>query len=361
MASGDPMGDSWTLAPAELELVLTKSRLNQLGFAVLLTFFRERGRFPRGEAEVPAQGIAALSKQLRVATPLDGQAFLSERTAERVRSEIRRRFGFREATVADADRLTAWLRDHVGAEVSGEIEPMVERLEAKCREWAIEPPAAERVERIVRAARRAHEERLYCAVHERLLPATRKRLDALLRPLKAGDEDPDDGPQDTAGSAPAVLLKLRGSPGRPSLASMQEELTKLELIRQIELPVDLFDRVSPRDLERCRLRVSIQAPRELRRHPDAARLTWLSAFVYLRARSLTDDLVDLLIETVHQIGARAERKVERELLDDLKRFTGKQNLLFELADATLAHPDGVVRDVVFPVVGEQKLRDLVKE
>ena len=28
---------------------------------------------------------------------------------------------------------------------------------------------------------------------------------------------------------------------------------------------------------------------------------------------LTDDLVDLLIETIHQIGARAERKVEREL------------------------------------------------
>ena len=45
--------------------------------------------------------------------------------------------------------------------------------------------------------------------------------------------------------------------------------------------------------------------------PDAARITWLAAFVYLRARSLTDDLVDLLIETIHRIGARAERKVER--------------------------------------------------
>jgi hypothetical protein len=81
-------------------------------------------------------------------------------------------------------------------------------------------------------------------------------------------------------------------------------------------------------------------PGRARRHPNAARITWLAAFVYLRARSLTDDLVDLLIETIHQIGARAERKVERELLDDLKRVTGKQNLLFELADVTLAQPDG---------------------
>ena len=127
------------------------------------------------------------------------------------------------------------------------------------------------------------------------------------------------------------------------------------------MPTDLFDKVSPLDLERCRKRVSVEVPRDLRRHPDAVRITWLAAFVYLRARSLIDDLVDLLIETIHQIGARAERKVDRELLEDLKRVSGKQNLLFELADATLAQPDGVVRDVVFPVVGEQTLRDLVKE
>lgn len=104
-----------------------------------------------------------------------------------------------------------------------------------------------------------------------------------------------------------------------------------------------------------------EAPHELHRYPDAARMTWLAAFIYLRARSLTDDLVDLLIETIHQISARAERKVEREHLEDLKRVSGKQNLLFNLADATLAQPDGVVREVVFPVVGEQTLRDLVKE
>jgi len=142
---------------------------------------------------------------------------------------------------------------------------------------------------------------------------------------------------------------------------MQEELAKLKLIRRIELPANLFDHASPRELERCLRRVAVEAPHELRRHPDAARIAWLAAFVYLRARSLTDDLVDLLIETIHRIGARAERKVERELLNDVKRVTGKHNLLFELADATLAQPDGVAREVVFPVVGEETLRDLVKE
>src|SRR5512135_1491854 len=71
--------------------------------------------------------------------------------------------------------------------------------------------------------------------------------------------------------------------------------------------------------------------------------------------------VPFLTETIHQIGARAERRVDRELLDDLKRVSGKQNLLFDLVGAALDHPDGIVREVVFPVVGEQTLRDLVQE
>ena len=117
----------------------------------------------------------------------------------------------------------------------------------------------------------------------------------------------------------------------------------------------------PHELERYRQRVSTEAPYELRRHPEAARLTGLAVYAHLRGRILTDDLIDLLIETIHHIGARAERRVEHELLDDLKRVTGKQNLLFEVAGAALEKPDGVVRDVVFPVVGEQTLRDLVRE
>lgn len=277
---GGSTEDQWVLAPAERELVMTKNRANRLGFAILLTFFRDRGRFPRDETEVEVQGIAALAKQLDAPAPLDGEAFLTGRTAERLRGEIRVRFGFREATVADAEMLTEWLRDHVAGEVGGDIEPMIERLEARCRELAIEPPTPERMERLARSALRAHEDRFHKSVFERLPPPTRERLDALLRPEKTdSEESATDAQGEAAGSAPAVLLKLRGSPGRPGLASMRDELEKLELIRGIELPADLFDQASSHDLERCRQRVSVEVPRDLRRHPDGARLTWLAAFV----------------------------------------------------------------------------------
>ena len=154
---------------------MTKRRASRLGFAVLLTFFRERGRFPRDPSEIEAQGIAALSRQLDIPEPTANEAFLTGRTAERLRAEIRARFGFREATVADAEQLLVWLRDHVAAETGGELAPMLDQLELRCRELAIEPPTPERMDRIARSALRAHEERFHTNVYQRLPPATRGR------------------------------------------------------------------------------------------------------------------------------------------------------------------------------------------
>lgn len=350
--------DRWTLTPADHALIAAKSRANRLGFAVLLLFFREHGRFPAGGSEIGRPTVCEVARQIHEPAPEDHALNLSGRTAERHRAEIRALFGYREATVADAEALEAWLRDQA-AVVGAVPDHLVARLEARCRELAIEPPSQDRVDRIVRGAIRAHEDRLYARIRARLPRETRARLEALLQPgsdaVSGSDGDGQSRP------SPALLLQLRGDPGRPSLAGVQAELARLELVRRVGLPADLFDRVLPQELERYRRRVAVEAPHELRRHPEAARLTWLAAFVHLRGRQVTDDLVDLLTETIHRIGARAERRVDRELLDDLRRVSGKQNLLFELAGAALEHPDGIVREVVFPVVGEQTLRDLVRE
>ncbi len=350
--------ERWTLTPSDLALILTKHHANRLSFAVLLAFFRDQGRFPQTASEVDDLLVEEIAQQLAIAIPADFTLSLSGRTAERRRAEIRALIGFREATVADAELLEGWLRDQVAA-VGAVPDQLVALLGTRCRELSIEPPADDRIDRIVRAAIHAHDERFCADILGRLVPATRGRLEALLRP--AANESSNPPSDQSTGTAPALLQRLRGDPGKPSLAGVQEELAKLEFVRDIDLPRDLFDSVLPHELDRYRRRVAVEAPYEIRRHPEAARLTWLAAFVHLRGRTLTDDLVDLLIETIHRIGARAERRVDRELLDELKRVSGKQNLLFDLAGATLEQPDGIVRDVVFPVVGEQTLRDLVKE
>ena len=91
------------------------------------------------------------------------------------------------------------------------------------------------------------------------------------------------------------------------------------------------------------------------------RLTLLAALCWVRSAEITDALVDLLIALVHKIDARAEQRVERELLADLRRVRGKDGLLFRLAEAAIEHPDETVREALFPVVGEKTLRELVGE
>ena len=354
---------AWDLTLADRPLVEAKRWANRLRFAVMLLFFRARGRFPRVAAEVNGAAVAKLARSLGVPEPGSGEPLLpdaADRTAERQRAEIRALLGFREAGIADAEALGAWLRDHGVARTRDPVELAAE-AEARCRTLCIEPPASNRIARIVRTAVRAYEDGRTAVIHARLTPAMRISLDALLQPAGSeGTGNAEDGAVPD-GRADAPLVHLRAGPGRASVASLRDELARLGTIRRISLPADLFTDWSLRELEACRQRVAVEAPHELRRHPEATRHVWLAAYAHLRGRAVTDTLVDLLIETVHHIGARAEHKVEQELLDDLKRVGGKQSLLFDLAGAAVEKPDGTVREVLFPVVGEQTLRDLVRE
>lgn len=57
----------WKLLPAEKRLVKHhRGRHDRLGFAVLLKFFQNEGRFPRHRNEIPTEAIAHLAQQLGI-------------------------------------------------------------------------------------------------------------------------------------------------------------------------------------------------------------------------------------------------------------------------------------------------------
>ena len=51
----------------------------------------------------------------------------------------------------------------------------------------------------------------------------------------------------------------------------------------------------------------------------------------------------------------------KAVLQDLRRVRGKTTLLYKVAEAALDCPNGVVKEVLFPIISEQTLSDLVKE
>lgn len=349
---GEDIDDRWALNASDRALLANKAGATRLGFAVLLKMFQVNGRFPYRLEEVPVEAVEAIASQIEVPAEAWRGYDWRSRAATYHRAQIRAALGFREPTLDDTDALARWLEGQVST-----LERRPDRLlvaaRERCRSLRIEPPSADRLDRLIRSVIHRHEEAWCEGLVARLPPAAPARLDALLT-----------GPHsDTAGGKDnrAPLLALRAGAGQARLQSVSEEADKLACIRALALPADLFADLPSKVLRAYRRRVAAEELHELRRHPTAIRLTLLAAFCHVRGREIADALVDLLIATVHRIGATAEKRVESELIADLKRVAGKPALLFKLAAASLAKPDDTVRAVVFPVVDEQTLRDLVAE
>ena len=218
-------------------------------------------------------------------------------------------------------------------------EQLREALLVRCRADRLEPPG--RIERIVGSARAAFEQRFCDRTVGRLDEHCTERLEDL--------------------ASRQLLAELKADPGQVGLETLLREIDKLNAIRSLRLPADLFGDASEKLVEAWRARAARSYPSDLRAAPRPVRLTLLAALCWVRTAEITDALVDLLIGLVHKINARADRRVERELIDDLRRVRGKEAILFRLAEAAVEHPDDTVREALFPVVGEKTLRELVRE
>lgn len=257
-------------------------------------------------------------------------------------------------TVADADAAARWLIDKILPHtISNETQH--ERILQYFQESKIEPPSNERIKRLLGSAQSKFEEELTKQIYEQLTPETILQILDLLEIKEAKSTD------ENGESQISTLAWLKTAPGSPNYETVENEINKLEILRGLELPDKLFQNVSPKIIQNYRRRLLVESLHEARRHSESLLVMLLASFCFLRKQEIADNLVELLINLVHKIGIRAEKHVEKQIIGEIKRVAGKQSLLFRLAETALEHPDGIVREVVYPVVNEQTLSDLVRE
>lgn len=157
------------------------------------------------------------------------------------------------------------------------------------------------------------------------------------------------------------LAALKDDAGAVKVETVLEEIAKLQQLRSVGLPEVLFRDVPAKLVTQYRQRAASEPPRELRRHPPDVRYTLLAALCWQRQQEITDNLVELLIHIAHRIGVRAEERVDSELMKYAMKVMGKAKLLYKLAKAAKGQPDGVVKEVIFPAVGEEILDALIHE
>jgi len=339
----DELIESWTLDPADVELVANKTGPTRLGFGVLLKFFELEARFPRSIDEVPIEAVDFVGRQLDVRFDALSNYDWSGSSWKRHRRQIRSHFGFRAWSVDDTEPAIEELRASVVRD-GGSRDQAAEAVVDWCRIEKIEPPFSGQIDRLVGTAVRRWEDESIAVINGRLTDRSCNLLDDLV-----GDKQRE------------RLTWLRADPGAVGVDSVLGELDKLEVLRSFRVPTGLGDGFARRMIDQWHDRLHASPPSAIAAMSPAARRALSAVWVMRRQQRVTDSVVDLLIAIVHKIGAKAERRVEREQLADLRRVNGKTNMLYRLAEAALASPDGVVSEVLFPIVNEDTLRNLVAE
>lgn len=231
------------------------------------------------------------------------------------------------------------------------MDRLKETVLERCRKLLIEPPADEQIRRLIVSALQEHETCFCKNILQSLGPAVLKKLDAFLE-VQSSEEDEAEW---------TAWQSLRADPGKAGLNSVKQTASRLKLAREVELPADLFKGVPPKLADRYAKRAAVEEPFELRHHAEPLRATLLVAYLHRRGEELTDHLVDLLVETIHKMGKKAESRIEASQDEIIQKAPGKLKKLYRMAKACVYTPKGTIEEVIFPEASERWLRTFIRE
>ena len=350
MANYIPKPEEWLLLPEEKRLLMNRTAHGRFGFAALLKFFQSKGRFPYHRGELNKETLSIISEQLKI--PIDAWYGFDwkGRTIKRIRAEIREWCGFQEFTRSNYLAFKRWLIDEIVPQEHRE-ERLREALMQKCRDSHIEPPASDRGRRLIHSALQEHDDRFCKKIIQRLDSVTLEKLDALLV-VHPSEQDETEW---------TAWQNLKVDPGKAGIKSVERAASRLNQVRQVGLPTDLFKGVPPKLTERFAKRAAVEQPFELRRHAKPLRATLLASYLYRRNEELTDHLVDLLVETIHKMGKTAANRIETSIGKALQKAAGKMAKLYQMAKAAVESPKGIIEEVIFPAAPEKWLMTLIQE
>ena len=357
----DEIIEHFTLLPPEIDFLGSNNSHNHLGKALVLKFFQSWGRFPEGENEFTPAIVGYVAQQLNLPPEVIKQYNFNGRTISFHRSQIRYLLGFQKPTLADEDALRDWM---VGKVIPHEHRGVY--LEQLCYQRLlkayIEAPTKGQMGRLIKSALHRYEQSFFADTAAHLSPSVKENLRQLIyknQDLQA-EIDRQDSVGDDFGYYP--IHDLKSGAGSAKISNIKKVAKRLELLQSIGLPNDLFTSIPLRFLRQYQQQVAVESISHLQRRGQSPQAhARLAIFCWVRQREITDQLVDLFIRILKDISLRAEHRVEREIWRNFIRVDGKQQLLYRLAEAMWDHPDGIIREVLYPLVGPEKLQSLVQE
>lgn len=332
----------------EIALVNSKkSNINRISFAVLLKKFQIDCTFPKSNEEVSISFAQAIGELLDIDYELFYEYKFDGRTYKFHKAQIREYYDFNISTNESVEELINWLNINMDYNDlnSGAIRDLIKKWSFKNKRQL---PVQDRIAHIEKSVIYKYEERFFKLILSHIDDINKKAIHNIIASPESDDEK-------------GLFKNLKADPGRLGLDTIFDEIKKLKKINSITLPESILNRYPMKFLKVYKERVASEDITEIRRHPDHILYAMLICFLFVRKREINDNLVELLIQVTHKIKGKAEKRIEKEFIKDLKKVTGKNNILFKIAEKSLEEPEGVIKDTIYPIVNVEILKDLVKE
>lgn len=339
--------EHFLLTPAELQLVFTcRGDANRCGMALLLKALVYLGYVPEKLNSIPGEVRSFIAGQLGLLWDFCEQYPRDSRTRKHHIFLIRQHTGWRFPTAQDKEELELWLRQEAAFQAHT-ADRLFDYACQRLRDWQVELPAEGELQRIVSAALSGFFQDIHRRIAAAIPPDVRVRMDDLLLVPESG--------------VVSGFETLKADPGKPGVDNLRGEIGKLQAIRAVGLQAEPFAEVPWKVLQMFKRRATNEKASEMREHPEGVRYALMGCFLHVRALEVTDDVTRMAIELIHRLDVRSEKQIHRQLLADLERVEGKMQILSQVAEVVVEHPDGIVREVIFPRVKEEIFRNLVAE
>lgn len=361
----------FTLDSEEIALAQGKNtQENKLAFAVMLKFFQLEKRCPRGVDILPQPMLNSIAIQLECQDVNLDHYNWDSRSSKRFRQEIRLLLGYRKASVDDSKKLIVWLIADV-LQQAPTLAQITEQAYQFCAKHKFEPFKPAQLDRYIASACHRFEEQFFFSISQQLSIDTMSSIDAL---LKIDDDEvlekestnvtsckiSDKEEEITKRLKQIQLRHLKKDIAGAKLKNVSDEIDKLKRLRMLDLPGMLS--LVPRKLkQKYYTRICAELPSEIEDLRPHTHYATMAIFCHFRCELITDNLVTTLIQLIHRIRTSAKISVNKNILSDVKCVNGKFDILYILADTSLAKPHGVIHDTIYPKVSKETLSDLAKE
>jgi len=330
------LADSWSLSRGEIGCL--KNKDNKLVYALKMRYFDLQGYLPNKIEDIPLAAIDYVASQLSIKPNKAKDYAWQSRIAQIHNAKIREYYGFKKLEQADLLLIKEFVETDLLAQGLS-ISQINDEVYKFLRKSKIEPSAHNELSRYISKVYTQYETRFFTECTQHLPLNSQQEVNKLLG-MYNNDQ--------------TILNFIRMPVGKVSTTTITKEQEKLSYIEKTGvLYKQFFSHIPRKLLKKYHDRVAISTPFQLLEIKDSDPNKFyglLACFCKYKGARIIDNFIEILVKKLKKLEQFGKVKIKEELWEDYTRES-KDDLLDNLVDISLAHPDGVIKEKIYPEVG----------